>query len=391
MRPPVSDPGAQRAIEEGIGWLCRAQDFSTSSDGGVASYFDLQEGWSTSYPETTGYIAPTVLRQARMAGDDSLQERVRRMLDWLVSIQYESGAFRGGRMGVVPVVRVTFNTGQILIGLAAGVQEWGSRYLQSMRRAADWLVATQDPDGGWSAYPSALTAPGAKTYEIQTSWGLFEAARIDPNRGYAEAALANIGWALGLQRDNGWFEACDIRDFERPLTHTIAYALRGVLEAYRFRPESEYLRAARLTAEALIGVMDGEGLIPGRLDRSWRAAADSACLTGTAQTACCCFMLHEFTGDTGYRDAAYLANRYVRRTMKLDGSPGVRGAVAGSWPIDGDYMPNKMLNWACKFAVDANVMEEEARAAEAHPGERARADAGPAAPTEGTDVAVEAQ
>jgi hypothetical protein len=113
-----------------------------------------------------------------------------------------------------------------------------------------------------------------------------------------------------------------------------------------------------------MGVMDGEGFIPGRLGRSWGAAAASACLTGTAQIACCWSMLYDFTGDPRYRDAAYLANRYVRRTISLDGSPGVRGAVAGSWPIEGDYMPNRVLSWACKFVVDANVMEAEARAAE---------------------------
>ncbi len=390
-RPPTSDPGARRVVEEGISWLCRAQDFSATGDGGVASFFHREDGWSTSYPETTGYIAPTLLDHALRKGDGGLRDRVRRMLDWLVSIQFESGAFRGGRMGVVPVVPVTFNTGQILIGLAAGVKEWGSRYRQSMRRAADWLVDTQDDDGAWSVNPSAFTAPGAKTYEIQTCWGLFEAARIDPDRGYAEAARANIDWALGLQLENGWFEACDLRTFERPVTHTIAYALRGVLEGHRFRPEEAYLRAARRTADALIRVMDADGFIPGRLDRTWRAAAHSACLTGTAQIACCWFMLYDFTGDSKYRDAALLANRYVRRTIMLEGSPGVRGGVAGSWPIDGDYMPNRLPNWACKFAVDANVMEVQAREARAVREKRASVALDRAAPIAEADRASEAQ
>ena len=283
----VSDPGVEAVVEAGIEWLCRAQDCSSPADGGVASHFNLEGGWTSSYPETTGYIAPTISLQAQTTGDDSLRERVRRMLDWLVSIQYESGAFQGRRMGLTPVVPVTFNTGQILIGLAAGVEQCGKRYLEPMRRAAEWLVATQDPDGGWSAFPSAITAPGAKTYEIQIVWGLFDAARVDSDTRYAEAALANIDWALRLQTDNGWFEACDLLDFERPLTHTIGYALRGVLEAYRVCNEAKYLRAARRTADALIGAMDDEGFIPGRLDRLWQETVDSACLTGTAQIACC--------------------------------------------------------------------------------------------------------
>ena len=57
LRP--DDPGIDAVIEEGMAWLARAQDCSTSADGGVARHYSLLDGWSTSYPETTGYIIPT--------------------------------------------------------------------------------------------------------------------------------------------------------------------------------------------------------------------------------------------------------------------------------------------------------------------------------------------
>src|SRR5579864_1214853 len=55
------DPGPERCIADGVAWLCRAQDRSASRDGGVARHYSLVEGWSNSYPETTGYIAETFL------------------------------------------------------------------------------------------------------------------------------------------------------------------------------------------------------------------------------------------------------------------------------------------------------------------------------------------
>src|SRR2546425_13019563 len=61
----AQDPGIERAIEEGIAWLCRAQDHSVSHDGGVARHLSLVTCWSFSYPEITGYIAPTILTSAR--------------------------------------------------------------------------------------------------------------------------------------------------------------------------------------------------------------------------------------------------------------------------------------------------------------------------------------
>src|SRR5207247_1048972 len=47
---PASDPGIDRAVDEGIGWLGRAQDETASRDDGVAAWFSLRSGWSASYP-----------------------------------------------------------------------------------------------------------------------------------------------------------------------------------------------------------------------------------------------------------------------------------------------------------------------------------------------------
>ena len=65
---PDHDPGPEAIIREGIAWLGRAQDNSASHDGGVARDDSLETGWATSYPETTGYIVPTMLEYARRYG-----------------------------------------------------------------------------------------------------------------------------------------------------------------------------------------------------------------------------------------------------------------------------------------------------------------------------------
>jgi hypothetical protein len=255
---------------------------------------------------------------------------------------------------------VTFNTGQILIGAAAGVREFGS-YKESMCHAADWLVKTQDADGCWRKYPTPFAAPGEKTYETHVAWGLLEAARVEPQRGYAEAALTNVRWALTHQRNNGWFEACCLRDPSQPLTHTLGYALRGVVEAYLFTKDDFFLNAARKTADGLMSAMDDDGFLPGRMRSDWEGAVPWACLTGSAQIACCWLLLYQAIGDARYRDVAFAVNRYVRRTMKTDGPLETRGAIKGSFPISGKYGAYQYLNWACKFFVDANMLELEVR------------------------------
>lgn len=346
------------AVREAIAWLCRAQDYSTTSDGGVARHFSLVHGWGPSYPETTGYIVPSVLAFASHTGDAGLASRAKRMLDWLLSIQFRNGAFQGGIIGAQPLVPVIFNTGQILLGLAAGAKEFGEPYRSSMIRAADWLVDTQDSDGCWRKYPSPFAAAGEKTYDTHVAWGLLEAARVAPEKRYERAALANVEWALTHQRPNGWFSNCCLTDPIKPLTHTLGYALRGVVEAFRFSQEERFLVAARRAADGLLTALGEDGFLPGQLSSEWKPAARWACLTGTVQIASCWLLLFQATAETRYKKAAQSANRYVRRTQNIQGRPEVRGAIKGSFPVDGEYGENQYLNWAAKFFIDSNFLEQ---------------------------------
>ena len=359
---PALDHGIEACVDAGIAWLARAQDQSASHDGGVARHFSVSTGWSTSYPETTGYIVPTLLTYAEWRRDDEPRARAQRMLDWLRSLQFSEGGFQGGMILEQPVVPVVFNTGQILIGLAAGVRSFGEVYRDSMIRAADWLVSVQDADGCWRRHGSPFAKSGDKAYDTHVAWGLFEAARLEPGRRYADAAMANVRWALSLQRPNGWFDRCCLTDPSHALTHTVGYVLRGVLEAYRFSREAHLLEACLRTADGLLSALDKNGFLPGRLQADWRSAVSWSCLTGTAQIAICWLLLYAETGREAYLEAASRANRYVRRTVNIDGSPDVCGGVRGSFPIDGGYNAYQYLNWACKFMIDANLLERALRA-----------------------------
>lgn len=359
-----ADPGLRPVLDANLAWLAAAQDRSPSADGGAARDYSLIRGWRASYPETSGYIVPTLLAYARLPDieADGWRARAERMAGWLTAIQFDSGAFQGGRIDSKPVRPVTFNTGQILFALVAARRAFGRAYEPAMLAAADWLTATQHPDGAWHNHASPFVKlPQAKVYDTHIAWALLEAERIAPGRGYAVAALNNVAWALGHQTDNGWFDRCCLDRNDQPLTHTLGYALRGVLEAARFTRRDDLLTAARRSADGLIGVLRPDGYLPGRLARGWRPSVDWACLTGTAQLAACWLLLHEMTGVAAYRDAGLRANAYVRRTVRLTGAVGVRGGVKGAHPISGGYGQYEYLNWAAKFLADSLLLEGRVR------------------------------
>lgn len=289
-----------------------------------------------------------------------MRERARRALEWLVSIQMPEGAFPGGVIGQQPVAATAFNTGQILMGLAAGVREFGGRYEDSMHRAARWLVGVQDDQGAWSRFYSPFALPGAKAYDTHIAWGLAEAARASGEKTYENAVRRNLQWASSLQRRNGWFDRCCLTDFSRPLTHTIGYALRGFAEGYRLLGEGWMLETALRGAESLLGCIREDGFLAGRLDSDWQPRARWSCLTGAVQIAAVWFLVapHSSRGEEMVL-AARRANAFVRRTVRIDAPPDIAGGVKGSWPVDGEYGRLQLLNWAAKFAIDSSWMELE--------------------------------
>ena len=350
------DPGPEPVLGAAIDWLLAAQRESASNDGGVARHYALGRGWGRSYPETTGYIVATLLDPEVGARRPATLSAAKRAIDWLLEIQTPAGGWPGSVAGA-STDPVTFNTGQIMIGLAEGLRAIGADTELSLRRAGAWLLEMQDVDGAWRRGHSSFAAPGPSVYELHTTWGLLEAADVLVEPSFRVAAVKQADWALGEQHENGWFARCDLTDDQRPLTHTIAYAVRGLLETWRHAGTERHLEAAIRASRAVDSVLTADGYLPGRLDAHWGAAANWSCLTGTSQMALCWGMLFQETGDREFLDAMCRANSFVRRAVRLDGPLQVVGGVPGAHPLSGDYGRYELLNWATKFTIDAQLLE----------------------------------
>jgi hypothetical protein len=356
---PSDDPGPSKSIDEAIRWLVRAQDNSITNDGGVARHYSYITGWGPSYPETTGCIIPTVIKYAKEHNDEKLMKQAEKMLQWLISIQLPEGGFQAGTILANPVVPCTFNTGQILLGLAEGVRTFGNRYKKAMIKAADWIVKVQDDDGCWRNFPSPLVNFAENCFDSVVAWGLFEAAGVDNNEEYFRSGILNINWILKYQRSNGWIDNCCLNDPSKPLTHTIGYVFRGLLEAYIRNKDEKLLRACTKLADGLLKSIRSDGFLPGRLSKIWKREVNWVCLTGSVQIAHCWFLMYKLTKENKYLEAALSANKFVRKTQYTNGPEEIRGAIKGSFPTYGGYGKYQFLNWAAKYFIDSNTQEIE--------------------------------
>ncbi len=345
-------------------WLCKAQD-STGCDGVSAGYI-FGNGWNAPYPETTGYIIPTFLQYALSSGDGRFIERAIAMGDWEIEIQLPSGAVRGG-VGIneYPIV---FNTGQVVLGwISLYSKTKQNKFLDAAIRAADWLISIQDGDGKWRKH-TYNNVPHA--YHTRVAWPLLELYKVTNNERFRVAAEKNIIWSLSQSKEYGWFSKMGFTDDEAPLTHTIAYTLRGLIESYFFlvgEIKEKVLEIVQTASESIIrrygfgneGPYAKSMYLPARLDEDWKSKADYSCLTGNVQLSIIWMKLYSINGDTQLINAASEMIDQVKSTQSLHSkNPGIMGGIAGSYPIWGGYNPFSYLNWSTKFFADSIMMRK---------------------------------
>jgi MoaA/NifB/PqqE/SkfB family radical SAM enzyme/predicted SAM-dependent methyltransferase len=348
-----------------MAWLRQAQQ--VRSGGGVAAMYHMdQERWDVDYPETTGYIIPTFLKYAHLTDDVAWRTWAVQMGEWEIAIQRADGGI-GEPPGVSGLTPRVFNTGQVILGWVALHRETGdARFLTAARKAADWILTTQDPDGKWvrNTYSGK-----PKAYKSRVAWALLELFDVTGEERFRTAAESAVGWILSQAQPNGWFANNSLTLPDRPWTHLIGYVLVGLLEIYR-------LGHARIDRKNLLNVLHhaGQGIaafyvelkknrshsrsfttLAGTLDSDWRSRDGWSCVTGNAQIAFWLRRLAEETRDSLLVDAADGLHADLKRIHFVDGvtDPALYGGLPGAYPVGGPYCAYSIPNWGVKFFADA--------------------------------------
>lgn len=357
--PAYSHETRKESLHLAAGWLLESQ--KATGDGGMGSY-NLVNKWSSSYPETTGYIIPTLIDYGGKFNEGTALEASVRAADFLVDIQKDSGGWQGGRIHENKP-EIVFNTGQVIRGMMAAYQHAGnSEYLDAAVRAADWLCKIQHPEGFWKMH--ALMNQ-ARVYDTYVDAPLLQLAEITGDPKYRQAAVRNLDWVIGKNiRPNGWFSDCDntVKRNNKPILHTIAYTMDGLIDSSRWLKDDQYLQAASIGASALCDLFLRQGFLHGRYDQDWKGREYFLC-TGGAQMVLIWLKLYLTVRGKNYLEAASRMIDlmiFIQRRFR-DEKPETLGAIPGSFPIWGRYEPFAFPNWATKFFCDALMLEEEVR------------------------------
>lgn len=346
-------------------WLSHAHGINPG--GGVAAmYYMDRRCWDVDYPETTGYIIPTFLKYAQLTGDSTWTASAVRMGEWEIDIQQPGGGI-GEPVGVFGLTPRVFNTSQVILGWVSLFRHSGDqRFLEAARKAADWVLASQDGDGKWirNTYSGK-----PKSYKSRVAWALMELFAATSEERYRAAAESAVAWIMTQARSNGWFANASLTHPDHPWTHLIGYVLVGLLETVRIgdphirREEVLGLlhnAGQRIARVYLKSKSEGNGggrfaTLPGTLGPDWSGPADWSCTTGNAQIAFFLRRLAELSPDGLLLTTAAELQADLKRIHLLDGidDPAMCGGLPGAYPLGGPYCSYAIPNWGVKFFADA--------------------------------------
>lgn len=340
-------------LEKTIRWLIR----SRCKRGGSSGYYNILLGWSKPYPETTGYIIPTLIDYANEYNDNHSKEIALEFGQWLLTIQNEDGSWNSGLHPSRRAIPSIFNTAQVLFGLNRLHLETGDeKWKKSSISAAGWLANLVNEQGFWQTGHYQNFNP---TYYSRVAWPMLLTSKSFNLSSVKEKSVLVLNTLIRRKRENGTFEGWGFEDRKPAFTHTVAYTLRGFLESSILLDDWE--KYGKQTEQALQKFYEfaelNNGRLAGEYDTNWNFNNKYTCLTGNLQIAICLMRWYEINGDLRLLNAASKLIEFVNRTQSQKPAFGpLNGSVTGSKPIWGKYMMGRYPNWAAKFYADALML-----------------------------------
>lgn len=345
----------EKSLKNAIAWL---ETTIAKGSGGSCAYYSFFGGWSKDYPETTGYIIPTLIDYGIHADNKEYLNKAESLGEWLMSIQDTEGFWHGGLHPREKDNPSIFNTGQILFGMAALKEATGEEYwINGAEKGAEWLAKNIDKEEGlWTTGHYLGLNP---TYYTRVAWPMLIVADLTGNAFVKKQALKALDVLLSRINENGTFAGWGFKHNKPAYTHTIAYTVRGFMEASILINDWErYGSKLENTLNALFKMAElNNGRLAGAYDMQWKATNYYTCLTGNVQSALCLMRWCEQTYDLQLLNAASkLIDNVERAQIKNNLLNGLKGAIAGSRPAWGRYMILRYPNWAAKFYADSVML-----------------------------------
>ena len=361
-------------VVNGLKWLYNVNKAVNKE--GFPSKFSIGANWGLgpSYPETTGYTISTLLTLIRNKPIKEfdyglIHQLVKDSNNYLLNCQLEGGSFTGGHKGMKNFGQPSiFNTGQILLGLADLYETAKNRkelfsYVElkdlsaTLSSAGQFLVDQLEDDGSYKTKYTYLKK--TRAYYSRATYGLLRTGIVLDNKEFIKKAYDNFKWVATCCKFNGVITSWGFRD-DLSVLHTIAYTLRGQLEAANYFDDKSLLEGVLNGVDFLVEHTSADfeysSLIPSHFDDQGNHES-CLCVTGLSQLAIVLKKIPESSRPQSY-DVLFDSIIHNTKKFQLRGFSNdlLNGVMPASYPFNGMYQPNDMIEWGTKFFMDSGLI-----------------------------------
>lgn len=304
-------------------WVCRAQDACRSSadSGCVVAGFSFGPGWLPANTDITGRMIETLLPAAEYLAWPVLADRAHAMLDALLAQADDASA---GRIHGLIAGHVQLGHGECL-----------THAVHSARALAE--------------APMATAAQHAQAAHALAAAGVLAGASD-----LLDAAHRHLEIVLSQQTPCGWFP-----DSAGPVSSAaLAGILRSLIETARLLDDPGAWKVAVRMGHGLRGLLREDRGLAGAFDDGWMPAASYVDLAGLTQLAACWLRLAQLTQEAGWRDAAWRALAWIKRSQRTAGDDlALRDALPAAVPIWAGPAAFSFDTLAAKHFADVLMMD----------------------------------
>ena len=203
------------------------------------------------------------------------------------------------------------------------------------------------------------------------AWAILEVYKHTNDEKYKIASKIYILQVLSLAKKNTWFHEINFATEHQPLTHSIAYTLRGLIECSFMLGEDIKQDIVNKVTKAAENIMLAYELnkknsylmpyfLPASFNENWDSNDNYSCLTGNAQLAIIWLKVYSLNNDARLLNSALKIIDQLKMKQNLNSkNSGIRGGIPGSYPIWGKYMRYSYTNWSTNFFADAIMLQDK--------------------------------
>ncbi|WP_375724541.1 terpene cyclase/mutase family protein [Arcobacter sp. KX21116] len=336
-------------INNAVTWLLNSQKEVGSI--GYAHSYNFVHSWQDAYPETTGYIIPSLLDVYRKNNKIEIYNSVELAVKWLKKIQNADGSFNdlNGKKQI-------FDVGQILIGFNYLYQFYSEfKIKDNLLLSLNWLLSVQNEDGSFTKY-SYNNIP--HTYYSRVGAAVIKSGYLLNDKNIIEKGMKNIEWTMKMQLKNGFFKYSSFSNHD-PYLHTMIYILEGLFDAYELTQEDRIFKSILKFSNKLLEISIRDGILYSQYDENYNISNKEYCMTGLAQWVGICYKIFNVNNNVNYKIDGDKTLDFVKLKQIVSSNKNLSGGIMGSIPFYGKYMGYSIPNWGIKFFIDALLEEEK--------------------------------